>query len=329
MSTTEMPLPEPDAPTSTTAFVDAASGESSQPPADPTAQSEASQETRKSQSEGAGDESADPAAVESPPTPPIKIFLGGLSPSGGLTEEVLRAHFEQYGPVEEVVVKPPSGSVRGRGGAAQPRGYAFVSVRDSAAAEAIVSQVAPRDSAGHTPPPRMRTPLSRRRPLAASQLAQSPARSQEHTINGSVVQPMYAKSNYPSGFGAQAQREPRPPVRGSQTSAEGHFGPVYDSEGHCLKVFIGGLRREVTEETFRAFFGEVRAHAQPSCRDGRACSHLRRLASTTSHPRIHDLPPRNDLPETTFSKLPPRNLAATHRARLSMPAAPRVDSSAR
>ena len=58
---------------------------------------------------------------------------------------------------------------------------------------------------------------------------------------------MYAKSNWPRGAGGARPKEALP-----------EHGPVYDAAGSCLKVFIGGLGHDVSEEAFRGFFEQVR-----------------------------------------------------------------------
>jgi RNA recognition motif-containing protein len=76
---------------------------------------------------------------------PVKIFVGGLNPSWGITAEDVRKHFERFGAVQDVLIKAPStASIRGqRGLTCTPRGYAFVSIRDPAVAKKIVSKVRP------------------------------------------------------------------------------------------------------------------------------------------------------------------------------------------
>jgi hypothetical protein len=79
-------------------------------------------------------------------------------------------------------------------------------------------------------------------------------------INGNTMPPpMYAKSNYArGGFGGRSAN------RSGQKSGDEHkaCGPsLYDEAGSCLKVFIGGLGHDVTEESFRAFFEQARSHA--------------------------------------------------------------------
>ena len=74
---------------------------------------------------------------------PIKLFVGGIDPSWGITVEDLRTLFGKYGSIEEVVLKSPSNNgFRGqRGVSSSPRGYAFVSVADPEVAKTIVSMV--------------------------------------------------------------------------------------------------------------------------------------------------------------------------------------------
>jgi len=74
---------------------------------------------------------------------PVKLFVGGLSTDWGLTAADIRGYFETFGELDEVVLKTqPNGGFRAqRAGATAQRGYAFVSVRDPAVAQAIVSQV--------------------------------------------------------------------------------------------------------------------------------------------------------------------------------------------
>jgi hypothetical protein len=104
---------------------------------------------------------------------------------------------------------------------------------------------------------------------------------------------MYAKSNYPrGGFGGRAA------TRSGQKAGDEHkgYGPVYDEAGSCLKVFIGGLGHDVTEESFRAFFEQARSQA-PS----RASSLLAAAAAPLTPPLT---PPLPGLPRpSTFSGL--------------------------
>lgn len=71
---------------------------------------------------------------------------------------------------------------------------------------------------------------------------------------------MYAKSNYPRGCGGRISNRSSP--KGGDAGKG--YGPVYDEAGSCLKVFIGGLGHDVTEESFRAFFEQVRRRASDS-----------------------------------------------------------------
>lgn len=146
---------------------------------------------------------------------PIKLFVGGIDPSWGITVEDLRTLFGKYGSIEEVVLKSPSNNgFRGqRGVSSSPRGYAFVSVADPEVAKTIVSM--------------------------------------EHEINGhTIAPPMYAKSNYPRN--GQTSRGSNHGKTSSKSTE--YYGPVYDEAGSCLKVFIGGIGHDVTEESFRGFF---------------------------------------------------------------------------
>jgi RNA recognition motif-containing protein len=97
--------------------------------------------------EAAADDEPDRQQQTPPDTggAPIKVFVGGLDPSWGITAEDLRKHFENFGAVQDVLIKAPStASIRGqRGLTCAPRGYAFVSIRDPAVAKEIVSKVCP------------------------------------------------------------------------------------------------------------------------------------------------------------------------------------------
>jgi len=198
---------------------------------------------------GSGDEGpAEPApgsaheAEAEPPAPaeeqtPVKLFLGGLSLTSGLTPADLRDYFSRFGEITEVVIKPPSaGSRLYPRGARSARAYAFITVADAATAEAIVAQT--------------------------------------HTIKGCpLLAPLYAKStathhdgsgdSYAGGdsagvrggrVGAAGRGGGEGGYRGGYGGGEGPYGPIYDENGACLKCFAGGLGHDVTEASFRAFF---------------------------------------------------------------------------
>ncbi|RCV09393.1 hypothetical protein SETIT_2G024200v2 [Setaria italica] len=147
-----------------------------------------------------------------------KLFVGGI-PSGAQEGE-LREHFARYGEVRSVIVMRDRETGHGRG-------FGFVEFEDEADAAAALGD-------GDKP---------------------------RHFICGRMVDVKRARTRAPRNQGEQ-NSQPQQPEHGQgqghqdnqppagNGNAESGNNVTYDSK----KVFIGGLRDNITEEEFRAYF---------------------------------------------------------------------------
>ena len=168
----------------------------------------------------------EPGAEEAKPLPPtspvpggdsVRLFLGDLSRS--TTEETLAAHFGQFGPVMNTVVKHPRGHTAS---AAPPRSFGFVSVR-AADVTKILSAVHVVDGVPISPE------VAKKRPAPGS-AALAPAPT---AVN----------------FGGEAAPPPAPPDRPRLFIP--HQAPPLPR-----KIFVGGLSHHTTEEALAAHFSQ-------------------------------------------------------------------------
>ncbi|EER95824.2 heterogeneous nuclear ribonucleoprotein 1 [Sorghum bicolor] len=148
-----------------------------------------------------------------------KLFVGGIP--AGAQEPELRAHFARFGEVRSVIVMRDRETGHGRG-------FGFVEFEDEAAAAAALGDG---DAPRHFLCGRM-VDVKRARTRAPRN------QGEQHS------QPQQAEQ----GRG-QGNQDNQSPAAGNGT-ADSDNNVSYDSK----KVFIGGLRDNITEEEFRSYF---------------------------------------------------------------------------
>ncbi|VAH31156.1 hypothetical protein VPH35_021174 [Triticum aestivum] len=145
-----------------------------------------------------------------------KLFVGGIPSSAQETE--LRGHFARFGAVRSIVVMRDKESGHGRG-------FGFVEFEDEEAAAKALGD-------GERP---------------------------KHFICGRLVDVKRARARPPRNLGEQPVHQhqhqlEQGPVQGHQEAGDSTEASSDSMSYASKKVFIGGLRDNITEEEFRAYF---------------------------------------------------------------------------
>jgi RNA-binding protein Musashi len=152
-----------------------------------------------------------------------KIFVGGLSWS--TTEESLRFHFEQYGPVENVQV------MRDRN-TGEPRGFGFVVFQDVATVDAVMEHV----------------------PIPGHEINHKLVDVKRAQARGQAPPSIHQNHQDRAGF-QQQQEQPQP--QHSRQSQDAQREPTPEELNN--KVFVGGIPPNIDNEGLKEIFEQFGA----------------------------------------------------------------------
>ncbi|KAG7348617.1 RNP-1 like RNA-binding protein [Nitzschia inconspicua] len=165
-----------------------------------------------------------------------KIFVGGLSWS--TTEESLRFHFEQYGPVETVQV------MRDRN-TGEPRGFGFVVFTDPATVDLVMDDVPKGHEINHK---LVDVKRAQARGIAPPSIHRDETGTTTTTTTTEHTTSTIADNNNNNNNNNTAQHDPH--------DGDQHHDSHLTPEQLCNKVFVGGIPPHIDSEGLKEIFEE-------------------------------------------------------------------------